>query len=187
MSFNSPAVALSLDRRDFFQVLVSLSQGPPQLVDFHHGTAEPVPTISLGEAIISFSAPTPLSHVPQSHNDQHDTKRGISQLPFCADCVCMMVRSNVVPMAAEAEGKKAKGSNVPVHAVALLDRDGSRIFIGQARGLLSVVDRESLQFLDALKVPPRPRLYGLTLPIQTKQKAKDTQGCTVAATGFHGR
>lgn len=53
---------------------------------------------------------------------------------------------------AEPEGKKARGGSAPMHAVALLSRDGSRIFVGQARGILAAVDRHSLQFLDALKV-----------------------------------
>lgn len=54
--------------------------------------------------------------------------------------------------AAEAEGKKAKGSNAPVHAVAVLSREGSRIFLGQARGILAVLDTQTLQFLDTFKV-----------------------------------
>ncbi len=64
---------------------------------------------------------------------------------------CRIVRLSAA-IATEPEGKKARGAVAPVHAVALLSRDGGRIFVGQARGIISVLDRHSLQFLDALKV-----------------------------------
>ncbi|BDA44046.1 Retinoblastoma-binding protein 5 [Coccomyxa sp. Obi] len=63
----------------------------------------------------------------------------------------------------EAEGKKAKGSSAPVHAVAVLSRDGSRIFLGQARGILAVLDTQTLQFLDAFKLTGAPRVTHLSL------------------------
>ena len=65
--------------------------------------------------------------------------------------ICRIVRLSAA-IATEPEGKKARGAVAPVHAVALLSRDGGRIFVGQARGIISVLDRHSLQFLDALKV-----------------------------------
>lgn len=39
-----------------------------------------------------------------------------------------------------------------MHAVAVLSREGSRIFLGQARGILAVLDTQTLQFLDTFKV-----------------------------------
>ncbi len=56
--------------------------------------------------------------------------------------------------AAEVEGKKSKSSSAPVHAVAVLSRDGSRIFLGQGRGIVAVLDTQTLLFLDAFKVTP---------------------------------
>jgi hypothetical protein len=61
----------------------------------------------------------------------------------------------IVACVTENEGKRNRGSNVsstPVQAMAVFSKDGRRIYVGQNRGLVVALDRESLQYLDALKV-----------------------------------
>ena len=47
-------------------------------------------------------------------------------------------------------GKAVTGSPPPT--AALLSKDGSLVFVGQPRGLLTVVDARSLRILDIVKV-----------------------------------
>ena len=48
-------------------------------------------------------------------------------------------------------GKAVAGPPPPT--AALLSKDGSLVFVGQPRGLLTVVDARSLRILDIVKVP----------------------------------
>ncbi len=70
MSFDGPAVALSVDRRDPFQALVSFSQGPPEFVDLQQGNSEPLPIIQLGEAITQLSCKTSILTCGNTGNSQ---------------------------------------------------------------------------------------------------------------------
>ena len=54
------------------------------------------------------------------------------------------------------KGVGGNGGNAAAHALALFSRDGRRIYLGQARGILAVLDRASGQFLDVLRVRMRP-------------------------------
>lgn len=48
LPLDSPAVALSVDRRDPRQVIASLAQGPPVLLDFATGSMTTLPTVTAG-------------------------------------------------------------------------------------------------------------------------------------------
>lgn len=58
---------------------------------------------------------------------------------------------------AEGEGKGSKpaANNSLVNAVALYDKSGSLIYMGQSKGTITVLDATSLKFLDFVKVCPR--------------------------------
>ena len=47
-----PALALSLDRRDPRQVIASLAQGPPVVLDLRSGTAIPLPVVPTGACYV---------------------------------------------------------------------------------------------------------------------------------------
>ena len=55
---------------------------------------------------------------------------------------------------AEGEGKGSKpaANNSMVNAVALFDKGGSLIYMGQSKGTITVLDAASLKFLDFVKV-----------------------------------
>lgn len=55
---------------------------------------------------------------------------------------------------AEGEGKGSKpaANNSMVNAVALFDKGGSLIYMGQSKGTITVLDTASLKFLDFVKV-----------------------------------
>ncbi len=62
LTLDSPAVALSVDRRDPRQVVASLAQGPPVLLDFVTGSVTALPTIAAGGTLqgglsLSWGAP----------------------------------------------------------------------------------------------------------------------------------
>ncbi|CAL5218844.1 g575 [Coccomyxa viridis] len=48
-------------------------------------------------------------------------------------------------------------------ASAVFSRDGRCIYLGQSRGLLSVLDTHSFQFLDVVKLPGQPRIISVKL------------------------
>ena len=52
------------------------------------------------------------------------------------------------------------GGNASAHALALFSQDGRCIYLGQARGVLAVLDRASGQFLDVLRVRMHAREQG---------------------------
>lgn len=58
---------------------------------------------------------------------------------------------------AEGDGKSSKpgGSSSLVTASAVFDKAGSLIFMGQSKGTITVVDANSLRFVDMIKVCPR--------------------------------
>lgn len=58
---------------------------------------------------------------------------------------------------AEGEGKGSKpaANNSMVNAVALFDKSGSLIYMGQSKGTITVLDATSLKFLDFVKVCSR--------------------------------
>lgn len=60
---------------------------------------------------------------------------------------------------AEGEGKGSKpaANNSMVNAVALFDKTGSLIYMGQSKGTITVLDAASLKFLDFVKVCSRAR------------------------------
>ena len=57
-------------------------------------------------------------------------------------------------MSAEGEGKNSKpaANNSMVTAVALFDKAGDLIYVGQSKGNITVLDAVSLKFLDIVKV-----------------------------------
>lgn len=61
-------------------------------------------------------------------------------------------------MDAEGEGKGTKPAvnNSMVNAVALFDKIGALIYMGQSKGTITVLDAVSLKFLDFVKVCSRP-------------------------------
>ena len=61
---------------------------------------------------------------------------------------------------AEGEGKGSKpaANNSMVNAVAVFDKGGSLIYMGQSKGTITVLDAASFKFLDLVKVCFRPFL-----------------------------
>ena len=59
---------------------------------------------------------------------------------------------------AEGEGKHSKpvANHSMTTAVALFDKTGDLIYMGQSKGSITVLDSASLKFLDILKVGTRP-------------------------------
>ena len=57
-------------------------------------------------------------------------------------------------VSAEGEGKGSKpaANNSMVNAVALYDKSGTLIYMGQSKGTITVLDAASLKFLDFVKV-----------------------------------
>lgn len=61
-------------------------------------------------------------------------------------------------MNAEGDGKGSKpaANNSMVNAVALFDKSGTLIYMGQSKGTITVLDTASLKFLDFVKVCSPP-------------------------------
>ena len=68
---------------------------------------------------------------------------------------------------AEGEGKGSKpaANNSMVNAVALFDKGGSLIYMGQSKGTITVLDAASLKFLDFVKVCLRGVLHACILSV----------------------
>lgn len=68
---------------------------------------------------------------------------------------------------AEGEGKGSKpaANNSMVNAVALLDKGGSLIYMGQSKGTITVLDAGSLKFLDFVKVSLRRLSHACILSV----------------------
>ena len=54
----------------------------------------------------------------------------------------------------EAKSSKPAGNNSMVTACALFDKTGDLVFVGQSKGTITVVDANSLRFVDMIKVLP---------------------------------
>ncbi|DBA90420.1 TPA: hypothetical protein ACH3X1_003693 [Trebouxia sp. C0004] len=65
----------------------------------------------------------------------------------------------------EGEGKNSKpaGNHSMMTAVALYDKAGDLIYMGQSKGTIAVLDSVSLKFLDVVKVPGGSRIVSMVL------------------------
>lgn len=66
-------------------------------------------------------------------------------------------------MEGEGKGTKPAVNNSMVNAVALFDKIGALIYMGQSKGTITVLDAVSLKFLDFVKVPGASRIVSMTL------------------------
>lgn len=67
---------------------------------------------------------------------------------------CLLRGSYQLVLNAEGEGKGSKpaANNSMVNAIALFDKEGDLIYMGQSKGTITVLDAVTLKFLDFVKV-----------------------------------
>jgi len=118
-----------------------------------------------GTQALEVQLPVPITHVSLSARPPYKCVVSFAggHPPVITDLESS--QEQVLPVLADTEatkqGKPGESSSTTI--VAIFSKDSSMVFVGQMRGLISVVDASSLRFLDIVKGSNMARYLGLSL------------------------